>query len=157
MDDIQSSNINSLWLQNIYENLKKIEEYERYAREGCSSIFEYLQYPIETRRIILADVQYKNLKLILNEMLLVIPDLAPVIREEQTEQLKSKFNRIRSPVNNRTLMIKESYSESKRSIINSEVTENFGLALDALSLLRQEIIMLIKDLLYVKMERNKTW
>lgn len=156
MEDIQSSNINSLWLQNIYDNLKKIEEFERYAREGCASIMDYLQIPYQQRNMIIADIQYKNLKLILNEMLLVIPDLSPVIGDEKAGELQEKFNKIRSFIKNRSLMIQENYSESKKAIINSQTTEQFDIALDALALLRQEIINNIKEILFIK-SNQPTW
>lgn len=156
-NSIQSSNINSQWLQNIFENLKKIEEFERLAREGCTSILDYLQYPQDIRRVIIADIQYKNLKLIINEMKLVIPDLSPVIAQDKVKELRNKLSDLSKFTNDRRLFVVENYSEVKKVVTDSYMTKNFELVLEGLSLLRQEIIFLIQHILYVAVKPTNTW
>lgn len=153
----ESSNINSIWLQNIYENIKNLEAMERLAREGCSSILEYLQIPYEARPIIIADTQYKNLKLIYNELYLLLSDLVPVIKPDEMEKFRDKLDALEEVIKIKKLFVKERYSKNKSNVISSEVTNFFYQTLKFLSNIKIAIIINISHILYVKEEDKKTW
>jgi len=156
MDELEnnfiSTNINSLWLQNIFENLKNLEVYERLAREGCGNLLEYVQLPIEKRQIFLNDVQYKNLRFILTEMHLLLSDLTPVIEKKSLEKFETNMIKLERIINNRKLFVKEGYSATHGAISNSKLTDMFYHTLDFLCSMRQDIIKEISHILYVKSE-----
>ena len=147
--EVESSNINSLWLNNIYENLKNLEMLERLAKEGCSSIFDYFQISPENKRIMLADVQYKNLRFMITEMDLLLTDLTPVIEGKALTKFRSDITRIQCYINQRKLFVKESYSASRNQIISSYTTEFFRSTLDMICNMHIDIIKEIKEILYM--------
>lgn len=158
MDDItnfgtDSANINERWIMNIFENLKKAEDFERYAREGCKDIIEFVQIPFSQRNIVIGEIQYKNLKLMLNEMLLVLPDIKPVI--EDTSELKTKLDNIANDIENKQRYIE--YVSDVNGIKDSKMTSLFYKTLNLLSFMRESIIYQLRHILYIKQVEKKTW
>lgn len=147
---IESANINLKWIENIYDNIKKIEEYERLAREGCSSILEYVQYPVRNRNVFLCDIQYKNLRMLLNEFILIIPDIVPVIGDVESQKFMDVLNRIKDVIDKRELFIEEYKSNVTKTIDDAKMTMLFSKSLDALSTCRIELIKLVKHILYME-------
>lgn len=145
---IDTANINSKWIENIYENIKKIEEFERLAREGCSSIIEYAQIPPTDRSTFLVEVQYKNLKLLLNEFILVIPDITPVIGEVESTKFMGVLDRLSKVIEYKNNLIKYYKSDVLNKIIDAKLTETFYNILKILHDLRVELILLLKHILY---------
>jgi len=155
---LETSNINSLWLQNIYENLKNLESMERLAYEGCNSVLEYAQIPYEYRPIQIADIQYKNLKSIISEMRLLLTDLTPTIDSKIIEKYKGIIDKITPIINTKRLFINEIYSSEKARVINSKTTPFFDTTLAFLSGIRANIIKDIEHILYIKEEiSDKPW
>lgn len=150
-----SSNINTRWLENIYENLKNLEMYERMAREGCISILDYIQFPVENRSVFLCDIQYKNLRFIVNEMDLLMTDLTPVIDETKLEEFRTVLDKIGKKINNREVFVSDSYSSLRGKITDSKMTNVFHETLGFLMVLRQQVIKSIAHILYVKSEPIK--
>jgi len=149
-ENISSQNINSLWIQNIFENIKLIEGIERLAREGCVSVVDYLQIPIEFRSIYIAEAQYKNLKLYMSELRLLINDISLTIGETEFIQYKNKINEIYDNVSkNKYLYVKDTYSEVHKRVIGSEMTASYNKTLELLSLMKVDILSQIKHLLFV--------
>lgn len=104
-----SSNINEKWLDNIYENIKNIEKLERYAREGCESLIEFLNIPFNQRAYILGEVQFKNLKLLISEFKLLLGDLSPLLEESKTKPYIEFINKVQKAINRRGLFIQSEY------------------------------------------------
>lgn len=154
--EYESTNINSLWLNNISENLKNLEMLERLAGEGCVSIMDYLQMPIETREIIMADTMYKNLKLIPREMSLLITDLIPVISEDKKEEFDRKIKGVLQNINTRGLFIRDIRQDSNGQVM-SKVTDFYYDTFYYLVSLRRDIIKEISHILYVKSDNKKKW
>lgn len=147
-ENIQSANINSLWLNNIYENIKNIETYAKFAYNGCKDVMEYLQIPLEIRQKTIADVQYKNLSLMVNELKIVIPDTVPVIGEEKAKEFLNKLNIYSQTLKKRELFIQK-VNDAENNIKYNNVTELFEKTLDDASYLRIELILLLKNILYI--------
>ena len=145
------TNINSLWLQNIFENLKNLEALERLAREGCQSLMEYMQIPYDKKDIILPDIQYKNLRFIISEVILLLTDLTPVVDKERLKKFRSDIDKLEIIMNNRKLFIKEVYT-SNNEIKSSKTTEFFYQTLKYLTLLRIDIVQEIAPMLYISAE-----
>jgi hypothetical protein len=60
---VTQKTITDRWLDNLFESLMRLEQYERLAREGCVSLLEYVQNP----NIDLALIQNKNYGLFMTE------------------------------------------------------------------------------------------
>lgn len=154
----ESTNINSLWLNNIFENLKNLEMMERNAREGCQGIMEYLMIPHEQRRAIISDTQYKNLRMMISEIHLLLTDLSPVIDDTKLKEFNSRLELVKESTKERKNFIKETYSLNK-TLVSSSLSELFEPSLEYVSELKREIIKEISHLLYIKEEKNnkKKW
>jgi hypothetical protein len=152
MGELQSSNINALWLQNVYENIKNLENLERMAREGCTSLMEYLSIPMDTQKIISADVQYKNLRFIVTETHLLLGDLTPILSQEKLKVFRDNLKQVQKVLENRKLFVKETYSVSKNGIVSSKTTEVFMKTVEFLSELKLNILQEISHILYIKDE-----
>lgn len=147
--DIESSNINSKWLENIYDNIKRIEVHERLAREGCIELIEFMQIPKSEREIFIAEAQYKNLRLMLNELLLVVPDVAPVLDENKVKEFYSKLKSIEEVINIKNNFVNYGYSEVTKTLTNANLTKVFYTVLNLLAMYRYELIILLKNVLYI--------
>lgn len=161
-NEFEATNINSLWLMNVFENLKNLERMQRLAKEGCSSVMEYLSLPIAEKELIIADVQYKNLRFIVGEIDLLLTDLTPVIEEKKIEKFRENLSKVVQIMNNRKLFVHEPYSQSKKQIITRNLRPLFYDTLQYLTQLKVEIIKEISHILYVKgqsksasLEKNK--
>lgn len=149
--NIQTSNFNTKWLDNIYENIKKMEEHERNCMEGCQSIIEYLSIPFAQRDIIIKDAQYKNLKFFLTEFQLLLSDLSPILKEEKLNQFKTNLDTISGIINKRELFLSEVY-DVNRNLKSIRLTKFFDDTLTILSKLKVSLFMEIKTILYIKDE-----
>lgn len=154
-ESFETGNINSLWTNNIYENLKNLENMERIAREGCQSLLEYLSIPSYTRQIIIADTQYKNLKFMITELRLLMTDLTPVMDETAHKNFMDIVERLTTTIENREMFVDENYSAVKQSIVSSKTTPFFNETLDYISKMKRNIIKEIAHLLYIKPNENK--
>lgn len=152
-----TANINSLWLQNVYENLKNLEMLERIAKEGCNSVMEYLGIPMDQRITLLADTQYKNLRFIVTEMSLLLTDLTPVMDQTKLKIFRQMLSKIEEVITKRQLFVNENYSAKKKGIVQSSVTEFFHQTLKFLCNLRIKIIQENAQLLYIKEDDRKGW
>ena len=149
-EGFESTNINSKWLENIFENIKNIENAYRLAREGCSTVIEYLQIPTEHREIIIPDIQYKNLKLIISELDLLVTDANPVIGDTKTEEYRKKIEPLLNAMSQRKLFLHEPYSQVKKQISYRELTPFFWNTLDFVTRIKQDLIRDLSSILFVK-------
>ena len=155
-DTFDTININLEWLNNIYNELKTIQDLERMAREGCRNLMEYLNIPIGSQRIIMPDIQYKNMRFLALELDILINNLAPVI-PDKIESYSKRLKPILKSVNNRSLFLED-------RTINNRLVEVYTLSflnttIDFLISIKSEIIKDIGHILYLKDERNgrKKW
>lgn len=145
-ETFETTNINLEWLNNIYSELKIIQDIERTARDGCRNLMEYLQIPIDMRKIVMADAQYKNMRFLALELDLLISNLAPVIKDK-VKKYDTQLKPILNNINNRSLFIDEMR-------INNRVVEIYTLpffdsTIDFLVSIKKEIIKDIAHILYL--------
>lgn len=160
MSEYSESNINSLWLINIYENLKNLENYERLAYEGCSSLMDYLQIPPSMRTKELSDTRFKNLRFICTEINLLLTDLTPIVEEDTLKHVRGIVDTIHKALIHKDMFINEEYSEVRKMLVSSEPTELFYDTLKTLTNMRIILIKEIKPLLFIKEEKKdkgKPW
>lgn len=156
-EGFESSNFNSKWMDNIYENIKNSEFMVRMAREGCTTILEYIQMPPHQREIVVGDVQYKNLRLLIGELNLLLTDLQPIIKEEESKKYFEVLGSLDKIKNNRKLFVKDIYSASQSRIISSKITPFFLEVLKGVEEVRKKMILEIAPVLYLKTEDKKKW
>lgn len=142
----QSSHINEKWLDNVFENIKNIENFERLAREGCASVYEYVVTPQDT----IAGIQYKNLKLIANEIKLLLPDIVPIVDDKKIDVIQKQLDIVCKLINERKRFVNEPESEVSKRLLSSKVTPYFYETLENLHKIRKEIVKLLRYVFYIK-------
>jgi len=156
--NFESTNINQKWLENIYENIKNLEQAQRYAREGCASLIEYVQAPYENKEIILADLQYKNLKIMTDEIVLLLKDLTPILDATKLDSFNRKIKEVDKTLRNdnkKYLFIETRTSVVKNAVISARTTDFFWETMDFLHNLQIEIIKSISHILFVEGDKKK--
>lgn len=147
MEEIfETTNINLEWLNNIYSELKTIQDIERISREGCRNLMEYLQIPIDSQKIVMADAQYKNMRFFALELDLLITNLAPVIKDK-VEKYDKQLKPILKNINNRSLFIDETTINNK--VVEIYTLPFFNYTIDFLVSIKSEIIKDIAHILYL--------
>ena len=79
ISESSQKNITDKWLDNIFECLMRLEQYERLLKEGCESILDYVQNP----NLNLADIQYKNYNLFITEAEILLEDTKHLIAKDK--------------------------------------------------------------------------
>lgn len=80
------------WLNNIFEVLMRIEDYERLAKNGCITILDYVQNP----DLDLAVIQERNYQLFMTEVEIILNDIKHFVNKKEMLKLIIKFNLIKS-------------------------------------------------------------
>lgn len=148
----ETTNVSTLWDKNIFENIENLEKMERLAREGCQSIIEYIDYPINSIHLILPNIQYKNLKMMVSEIGLLLSDLSPIITEEFYDEIMEENNKYKIVMLNRNLFIKESYNKLHKNpkLVECRLRPAFYETLENVSKLKVKIIKKIAPILFVE-------
>ena len=107
-ENYESTNIHLKWLENIYNQIKTIQDFERIANEGCRDLMEYLQIPSQMHLLVLPDAQYKNLRFMVLELNMLISNLAHVLKKEDKEkEYKDIIQVVLNVINNRSMFLKD--------------------------------------------------
>lgn len=153
----ESDNINTLWLKNIFDNLKNIENISRLAKEGCTSIVEYAEIPLNNRAYFIGDTQYKNLRFLVTELSLLLDDLeVPIENKDELHKYKKSLDKISNIITNRKLFLKEP-RDKDGNIISSTPNQFFYDTLDILQHLKVNIYNNISHILYIRKKENPGW
>jgi len=153
MENVETTNINVKWLENIYEQLRTIQNLERMAREGCKSIGEYLQIPLEMQKIIIPDARYKNMKFLAMELDMLIKNLIPII-EKKYDEYEKKLKPILENYEKRGLFI---HTIKKNNNQFLQATDFLTKTINLLIKIKSDIIKDIAPILYIKSDENKKW
>ncbi len=155
-DNFETTNINLEWLNNICGELKIIQDIERMAREGCRNLMEYLQIPIASQRIVMADTQYKNIRFFALELDILISNLAPVIKDN-VDKYQEQLKTISKNINNRSLFVEERHINNR--LVEIYTLPFFNVTLEYLLSIKSNIIKDIAHILYLPEEdiTKKKW
>jgi len=155
-DAFDTTNINLEWLNNIYNEIKTIQDIERNAREGCRNLMEYLQIPLNSQRVTMADTQYKNMRFFALELDILVKNLAPVIKDK-VDKYDKQLEPILKSVNNRTLFVDERRMNNK--LVEIYTLPFFHSTVEFLVSIKAEIIKDIAHILYLPEEADnkKKW
>lgn len=153
-EEYQTSNINEAWLKNIFEQLKATQTMERLANEGCNELMEYMQIPFDMRKVILPDVQYKNIKFLALELKLLINNLTPILNGKE-DSFRKMLKPILENIDKRNLFLKEKSHNGQ--LIYIEVLPLLMSTLRLLGEIKSGIIKDIAPILYIKEDEKKKW
>lgn len=152
--EFETTNISTLWNKNIFENVKNLEEMERLAREGCQSILQFIQMDPNTIHLILPEIQYKNLKMMVSEIGLLLSDLSPVVDETFYKEIELELAKYKIQILTKKFFIvdiKEQLKVTKKpKILNKYLTNEFYNLLEKVSDLKVKIIKKIAPILFVE-------
>lgn len=133
-----SRNFADKWLNNIYEILMKIEDYERLAKNGCQDLLDYVQ----NSNLDLALIQEKNYQLFMTEVEILLNDIKHFVDKNEFLRLILKFNLIRKIeydhegfIDNRTNSVTRDYINILKpefSIVHPLMSSLRGLLIKAL-------------------------
>ncbi len=91
-DNINQKNITDKWLDNVFEILMRLEGYERLAKEGCSSLIEYVQNP--QIQIDMAQIQKKNYDFFITEFEVLLNNIRHLIDAKTYLKMQIKLNHL---------------------------------------------------------------
>lgn len=150
----ESTNIHLKWLDNIYNQIKVLQDFERIAREGCRDLIEYLEIPINMRSIIMPEVQYKNLRFMVLELDILISNLSPVLKEK-TDEYKKRIEPILKNINDRSLFLKD--VKINNQIVRINILLFLDKTINYLTSIKSDLIKDISSILYLPEQEKKSW
>ena len=153
-EGFESTNIHMKWLDNIYEEIRLIQDMERISREGCRNLMEYFQIPFENQRIIMPDAQYKNLRFMVLELDILISNLSTPLKDKKKEY-RERLLPVLKTINRRDLFLRE--RKKNGQLIGIEVLPLHYTTVEYLSNLKSDLIADIEHILYLPEEKTKTW
>lgn len=148
---IRTANINEKWLDNIYENIKNLENYERLVREGCTSLLDFVNMPLKNRPVVIGLTQFKNLRFLITEFKLLLGDLTPVL--DSSDYYDEILKKIDKCLIYEKLFINSEININKE-IVNIKPTPFFYETLDIIHDLKRELFKKIKHILYIGSDNN---
>ncbi len=153
MEEFESTNINLKWLENIYEQLKSLQNLERMATEGCSSLSEYLEIPPHLQGIIIPKTRYKNMRFIALELKMLINNLVPIL-EGKEKTYKERLDKIIENIDDEKLYLEYGKQNNQNYI---KVKNFLILTVKLLIEIKSEIIGDMGHLLYIKEGGKPKW
>ncbi|MCX6748216.1 MAG: hypothetical protein NT076_01280 [Candidatus Pacearchaeota archaeon] len=92
-DNVNQKNITDKWLDNVYQSLMKLEDYERLAKEGCSSIVEYVQSISQNKnfQMDMAQLQKKNYDFFITEFEVLLNNIRHLIDKQTYLRMQIKL------------------------------------------------------------------
>lgn len=154
VNEYESVNIHTKWLDNIYNQISVIQDFDRLAREGCSNLMEYLSIPIESQSILLAEAQYKNLRFLVLELDLLISNLSPILKES-TKNYKERIELIIKNINNRSIFLQD--IRQKNRIIKITPLPFLNSSVEYVLNIKRDLIESISEILYLPKGETKKW
>lgn len=154
-ENYESTNINEAWLKNIYGQLNSIQSMERISREGCNDLMEYLQIPMEMKRIVIQDAQYKNMRFMALELNLLIKNLTPILKGGE-KKFEERLKKILDNIDKRNLFLKDKVINGQ--LVKVEALPLLDIFIRFLNDIHGEIIKSIGHILYIEEgNRKKGW
>ena len=151
--DFEETNINSLWLKNIYNNLMDLKMKVLLARHGCQDVLEYIQIPANQMENVLPQIQFKNLQLIVSSMESLLIDTQTIIDDETYKKSMKTLQLIKESFGTPNLYLKlqfNQYAKTEWYLIQPL----FEKTLDQLDLMRANLIKLLEPTLYIRSEEK---
>jgi hypothetical protein len=155
-ENYESTNIHLKWLENIYNQIRTIQDFERIANEGCRDLMEYLQIPSQMHLLVLPDAQYKNLRFMVLELNILISNLAHVLKKDDKEkEYKERIQVVLNVINNRSMFLKDIKQNNQvMRIIPSPMLDK---TIKYVGEIKSSLIRDIGGLLFLPEGEKKSW
>lgn len=127
--------ITDRWLDNLYESLMRLEQYEKLAREGCESLMEYVQNP----NLDLALIQNKNYGLFITELEITLNNCRHLIDKDKRLKITLEIKSILK----KELEVKGFLSEKRDLVMHTTrnvLKPSFYIVLRKISALRRDLV-----------------
>lgn len=147
-DFINTSNINEKWLNNIFENIKALENNERLLRDGCKDLLDFMNISQRSRPVVIGETQFKTLKVFITEFRLLLGDLTPILNDTTAQSFENVLDQIDKVSRDRKLFVVDTYDTSNK-IISVIPTDFFWKTVDILHKTKIDLFKKIKNILYI--------
>jgi len=104
---------------------------------------------IPDKKVVMPDLQYKNLRFIATELKLLLEDLVPVIDNKSHTKFMDEVLKIKDALDKRTLFVIDSFYMDKSRVMACKLTPLFNQTLNHLSRLKMDIVSAISHILYI--------
>lgn len=133
--------VSESWNSNIVKSLEKLQDYETLAKQGCETIFEYIQHPLNTN---LDLIQEKNYKFFMTEFSIVLSNTKNLMTSEQYKNLSEAFLKLQNleKLKGGFLITKRKYEKKEQKL-----SKDFFLVIEYISKLRADLISALWRLL----------
>lgn len=151
-EEVIQTNFNDKWNNNILENIKNIESALRRARNGFEDIEELVQNPVEQWHILIPETMFQNLRYLVNELLLLLDDLIPVIEEKKFKPKVDELSEISEDLtkNGKVGILRYINSKVNHRTVKTLLLPKYWDILNKIVKIKRDLIIDIKDMLYVK-------
>jgi hypothetical protein len=133
--------VSESWNSNIVKSLEKLQDYEILAKQGCETIFEYIQIPLNTN---LDLIQEKNYRFFMTEFSIILSNTKHLMTSEQYKNLSEAFLKLQNLEKSKGgfLITKRKYEKKEQKL-----SKDFFLVIEYISKLREDLISALWRLL----------
>lgn len=142
--EIQEGNITSLWYKDIYESLRKIQDYERICKDGAVGIIEYLQ--VEPHRV--AEIQHQMLRSIVTELNILLGNVKILLPEHFFIITMSKIKIIIHNLDYNPQMFLSAMVNQQNHTTQYQITFAYIETLRTISKIREELVVNLTNILF---------
>jgi hypothetical protein len=146
IQEVQDGNITGLWHKDIYDSIRKIQDYERICRDGAVGIMEYLQVPHDR----LAEMQFQFLRTMATELNILMGNVKVLLSEHFFIMTTSKIKTILHNIDRTPMMFISVTVNQQSHTTSAHITENYILTLREISRIREELVVHLTSILFGK-------
>ena len=139
------TNIDNLWLRNIFDQMILIKETIALSRNGFKDIPEMISVP----EAVLFEIQLRNLRLITTTFSSLLDDVHSQIGKDYYDETKKLLNTIRDGINSDNKIFFRVIPNQKTKINIRVPTNNFYRAVELIDLSRAKLVRELTNLLYL--------
>jgi hypothetical protein len=145
-NQLEDVNITSLWNKNLFESLQRLQDFERIVRDGAVSITEYLN--ISPQRM--PEIQFQYLKMIITELGILLANAKARISKSFLLKAKVQLKQMKKTIDLSPQSIFISSLNQQSHTTTHYLSEDFYSFLTTSSLIREELVKELADILYGK-------
>lgn len=148
-------NIGTKWLDSLYNSIEKITEHERYGREGCESLVQYVQDIILFNKS-LSSTQLKNLSMMIGEIKIILPKAKRFIKEKAFGDLLLEIKKCDIDFNNQYVFVKKTkyliciLSKGKKNSSSLFLKQGFGILFERVVEVKVKLLDELDEILFPK-------
>jgi len=148
-NDPNITNVNSLWLQNIFNQLITLKESLALARDGFFSVPELL----ETSPLDLGQIQYRNFRFVLTIFDSMLNDVQSVVAHEYLASTQNIIQKLKTQIDENIFNFFQRVNQPKPHFIPLPY---YYKAIEVLEKMRARLLLQLSPLLYVQGDLQKS-